>query len=361
MDDFTKLCLVPVDGIDPSDCPLCDEWGLRVRERQAKIDPESAAEGQQILVTISQFRKHLGNHLEQIALFALPRGVGGEDEEGDREEEEEGSVDVVPGAEDEASDGTVDLSSTDEEGDEDDIQSLEKLETAGELKTKATTPKSAPTSDSFSGKNPAPIASSQMLNRRSSEPLPPLLPLLHKTFKAFTVLITSLQTLQTRTSSFKSWKKTRHDLSILQSRLETQRSRLGEAISDMVKVAEWGEVRNGEGEAEWKVVSRIIALGYEDEERERRVGAFFGREWGGTEGGLRHEMIADYLAKILGCLENCASVIGISIQGVDENGSGGFVITDAKLPALRKRLAGGQFARDAGEIGGWISEVGNLL
>ena len=52
----------------PSECPLCDgKW--------ASVTPElpSAQETGTVVVKVEQFREHLGRHLQQIALFSLPR------------------------------------------------------------------------------------------------------------------------------------------------------------------------------------------------------------------------------------------------------------------------------------------------
>jgi hypothetical protein len=43
----------------PDKCPLCEEWGRDIYQRQS--------------LPISIFQKHLGRHLENLALFALPR------------------------------------------------------------------------------------------------------------------------------------------------------------------------------------------------------------------------------------------------------------------------------------------------
>ena len=61
-------------GISPSDCPLCDEdW--------ASADSGATSSDELLLVDMQQFQRHLGHHLQQIALFSLPRlnrdqGVG---------------------------------------------------------------------------------------------------------------------------------------------------------------------------------------------------------------------------------------------------------------------------------------------
>ena len=60
----------PVTEIAASSCPLCDYWGDRVKleVREEKVDISSIEE---ILVPVKQFQRHLGSHLEQLALFAI--------------------------------------------------------------------------------------------------------------------------------------------------------------------------------------------------------------------------------------------------------------------------------------------------
>ncbi len=62
------------ESIRSSECPFCDgDW--------ASAEPGVlSAEETVIVVTIDQFRKHLGNHLQQIALFSLPRPTQDEEE-----------------------------------------------------------------------------------------------------------------------------------------------------------------------------------------------------------------------------------------------------------------------------------------
>ncbi|KAL1880027.1 hypothetical protein Daus18300_001390 [Diaporthe australafricana] len=57
----------PRKSIKPSECPFCeDAW--------VTADPVSGMAGKEaVVVTSDDFRSHLGHHLQQLALFALPR------------------------------------------------------------------------------------------------------------------------------------------------------------------------------------------------------------------------------------------------------------------------------------------------
>ncbi|KAH0559111.1 hypothetical protein GP486_004323 [Trichoglossum hirsutum] len=58
----------PVDSIKPNECPFCDgSW----------IEADTGlTTGEEALVdNLNQFRRHLGHHLQQVALFALPRSI----------------------------------------------------------------------------------------------------------------------------------------------------------------------------------------------------------------------------------------------------------------------------------------------
>ncbi|RYP19528.1 hypothetical protein DL767_009626 [Monosporascus sp. MG133] len=56
----------PVQHFNPKDCPFCDkDWATA---EGAITDPAAT-----IAVDTDQFRRHLGQHLQQIALFSLPR------------------------------------------------------------------------------------------------------------------------------------------------------------------------------------------------------------------------------------------------------------------------------------------------
>lgn len=57
------------------DCPLCDEW-----------EAAKAAASSQV-VTGPQLKRHVATHLEQLALFAVPRAVAGDNEEKEETED----------------------------------------------------------------------------------------------------------------------------------------------------------------------------------------------------------------------------------------------------------------------------------
>ncbi|KAG0645636.1 hypothetical protein D0Z07_8474 [Hyphodiscus hymeniophilus] len=66
-----------VEIISAFACPLCDEWEASIKARQGKQDPHTSMvlkerEAVEPHGTKNQFRRHLGRHMEQLALFALP-------------------------------------------------------------------------------------------------------------------------------------------------------------------------------------------------------------------------------------------------------------------------------------------------
>jgi hypothetical protein len=58
-----------VTKVSPTDCPFCDDWEQLLRAVNSHI-PLSES----LIVTPSQFQHHVGSHMEQLALFAIPRG-----------------------------------------------------------------------------------------------------------------------------------------------------------------------------------------------------------------------------------------------------------------------------------------------
>ncbi|RDL42221.1 uncharacterized protein BP5553_02200 [Venustampulla echinocandica] len=59
----------PAITASPADCPFCDDWETRLRKINLHI-PASET----LVVTSNQFKHHVGAHMEQLALFAIPRG-----------------------------------------------------------------------------------------------------------------------------------------------------------------------------------------------------------------------------------------------------------------------------------------------
>lgn len=77
---LVKASRQPVDRISATACPLC-HWDATLRDYNTHI-----SSGETLVVTVEQFRKHLGTHMEQLALFALPRGYKYEGENVDSHE-----------------------------------------------------------------------------------------------------------------------------------------------------------------------------------------------------------------------------------------------------------------------------------
>jgi hypothetical protein len=78
--EMSKRC---PDSIQPTECPLCDGTWASAESNTRSADDEA----ERVVVSVDQFRKHLGHHLQQIALFSLPR---------QSREDEMGSKDVAP-------------------------------------------------------------------------------------------------------------------------------------------------------------------------------------------------------------------------------------------------------------------------
>ncbi len=62
-----EACRQSVDRITPEACPFCDEWAMKLRDANPDVPLSS------LVVTAAQFQHHIGSHMEQLALFALPR------------------------------------------------------------------------------------------------------------------------------------------------------------------------------------------------------------------------------------------------------------------------------------------------
>jgi len=53
-----------------SDCPFCDNWDVYLRKKEHPPIPLQQA----VVVTLAEFRRHVGAHMQDLALFAIPRG-----------------------------------------------------------------------------------------------------------------------------------------------------------------------------------------------------------------------------------------------------------------------------------------------
>lgn len=70
-----EASMLPVDRIPVSECPFCENWETSLRQSNPHI-----ADHEEMVVTPTQYRQHVGAHMQNLALFALPRGYleGGE-------------------------------------------------------------------------------------------------------------------------------------------------------------------------------------------------------------------------------------------------------------------------------------------
>lgn len=59
----------PIENFAAADCPFCDTWERDLRRSNAAI-----TNAQTIVVTPPQFVRHVGSHMQDLALFAIPRG-----------------------------------------------------------------------------------------------------------------------------------------------------------------------------------------------------------------------------------------------------------------------------------------------
>jgi len=75
LEPLTEACKQSVNSISPHDCPFCEEWSTDLEN----INPGLT----NLVVTLAQFQHHVGSHMEQLALFALPRNLDKEDTSAD--------------------------------------------------------------------------------------------------------------------------------------------------------------------------------------------------------------------------------------------------------------------------------------
>jgi tetratricopeptide (TPR) repeat protein len=69
LDALSEASRRPIDHIPASDCPFCQEWEAKLRLANPNISADEI-----VVVTPIQFRQHVGAHMQQLALFSIPRG-----------------------------------------------------------------------------------------------------------------------------------------------------------------------------------------------------------------------------------------------------------------------------------------------
>ncbi|KAK8091823.1 hypothetical protein PG997_002184 [Apiospora hydei] len=73
---FVNAGLRAVDAIPAKDCPFCDEWADSMHSTIPQLDLTTLDDV--VTVEPKQYRRHVSQHLEQLALFALPRHRDGD-------------------------------------------------------------------------------------------------------------------------------------------------------------------------------------------------------------------------------------------------------------------------------------------
>lgn len=64
----------PWNGFTASDCHFCDEWSIGLARQLRHVhEPSTHSSSEALIVTERQFYKHVGRHMEQLSLFALPK------------------------------------------------------------------------------------------------------------------------------------------------------------------------------------------------------------------------------------------------------------------------------------------------
>lgn len=71
LEPLAEACKNSVDKISPQACLFCEEWLTNLQNANPGMS--------NLVVTIAQFQHHVGSHMEQLALFALPRDFDKED------------------------------------------------------------------------------------------------------------------------------------------------------------------------------------------------------------------------------------------------------------------------------------------
>jgi len=66
MSALVNLSQSALDAIPAQECPFCDGWHQNLTQGMESADTV-------VTVTPNQFRRHVGSHLQQLALFAIPR------------------------------------------------------------------------------------------------------------------------------------------------------------------------------------------------------------------------------------------------------------------------------------------------
>lgn len=84
LDDIEFSSRQTSDIFTAQDCPFCEEWALALRSRQNKKGKSTAHvhAPASIAVSARRFKRHVGRHHEQLAIFAVPLNFDNDDDIG---------------------------------------------------------------------------------------------------------------------------------------------------------------------------------------------------------------------------------------------------------------------------------------
>ncbi|KAI6256578.1 hypothetical protein MCOR07_002957 [Pyricularia oryzae] len=74
----------PVRYHNARDCPFCDEWADHIRTKQDPKGKDIEGSEGEVRVSGSCFRRHVAAHLEQLAIFSMPRATEDNDIDGEQ-------------------------------------------------------------------------------------------------------------------------------------------------------------------------------------------------------------------------------------------------------------------------------------
>jgi len=77
---LSKVSRSPLEVIPALDCPFCNDWGETLQSLLPKSANSIANTDKAVaVVEASRFRQHVAVHLQQLAIFSIPRGQGAND------------------------------------------------------------------------------------------------------------------------------------------------------------------------------------------------------------------------------------------------------------------------------------------
>jgi hypothetical protein len=70
--EVLALSQVPAERLSVALCPCCTNWADRLTAEKPSPESNQISASEEKTVTLKRFKRHLGSHLEELALFALP-------------------------------------------------------------------------------------------------------------------------------------------------------------------------------------------------------------------------------------------------------------------------------------------------